>query len=114
MMKIKNKAFLLLSILFFVMYFYSLFKEWFIAEGVRIHNGTLVLTSLFPLSVIIMIIYFISLTFSFFKHKTLYNYIVVLTLISLLILSIRLLISWGGISNFITFWFYTGKVTFLC
>ena len=103
-MKLKTNLFNVLSIVSFVMYFITVFPIWFDAE-VKCISGSLVLSSLFPLSEIFIVVLAACSALSFFKTKAIYSVIAAIALVLQGVLSIRLIIMWNGLT-FITAWFY--------
>ncbi len=109
LMKLKTNLFNILSIISFILYFITLFPIWFDAN-VQMISGTLVLTSLFPLSEICIATFLVCSVLSFVKCKTVYSWVAVIASILQSVLTIRLIIMWHGLT-FMTVWFY---VSFLC
>lgn len=107
MNKISNVKYQLISVIFFVIYFIGLFPSWFSSEGVKSINGTLILSALFPLGILSAVLFVLFNIITVLGINKLYLHIIsVLSLIILISLSIKLLVNWGGFSEFLSLWFY--------
>lgn len=107
MKKISNVKLQFVSLIFFIIYFIGLFPIWFSVEGVKSINGTLILSALFPVGIVSAILFIVLNIITIFGFNKLYLHIIsILSLVILIALSIRLLVNWGGFSEFISLWFY--------
>lgn len=107
MKKNSNIKLQLISLIFFAIYFIGLFFPWFSAPEIKSRHGTLILTAMFPIGIISISTFIILNIISIVRLNKLYMHIInIFLLIILVILSLRLLINWGGLSEYICLSFY--------
>lgn len=112
MKKINDIKFQLVSLAFFVIYFIGSFFPWFSSPGVKSIDGTLIFSALFPIGIVSVILFIVLNVISIIKIDKLYIHITnILLLTILIILSLKLLIKWGGFSEFLCFNFYISNLS---
>ena len=89
--KLRQIKYQIVSIIFFTIFFISLFFPWQYAPGLKIREGTLVLSSLFPIGILAVAVFVVINIITIVKNSKLYLHLINLVpLIVLFILSIRM------------------------
>lgn len=90
-MKLEIKKYQLVSMFFFGIFLIGLFFPWFNDIGLKVINGTLLLSSLFPYGIILVLIFlginFIAITL---KNSIFFHVLNIVPLAALALLSLRL------------------------
>lgn len=91
MKNLYSSKYQIISLVFFAVFFISLFFPWQYAPGVKIRPGTLILSSLFPIGILAVAVFIIINIITIAKANKLYLHIINLTpLVVLFALSIRM------------------------
>ncbi len=114
MKKINNIKLQFVSLVFFTIYFFGSFFPWFSSPGLKSIHGTLIFSALFPIGIVSVILFIILNVISIIKIDKWYIHISnIFLLIILILLSLRLLIKWGGFSEFLCFSFYISNISII-
>lgn len=114
MKKSNNVKLQSVSLIFFIIYFIGSFFSWFSVPGLKSIHGTLVFSSLFPIGILSVLLFIMLNVISIVKLNKMYMHIInVLLLIIISLLSIRLLINWGGFSEYICPAFYISNISII-
>lgn len=90
-MKIQIKKFNLISMIFFGTFLIGLFFPWFSDVGLKVINGTLLLSSLFPAGIIIVLIFLGINLFAIMQNSRVFIHLLnILPLAALALLLLRL------------------------